>query len=84
MKLKIGVMGRSLEELPEQLKKLVDAVGDDKDWPKMTDDPQVNYVVDCLVGLKDDDEDAEYDEELYVREAEAFKARRESERASKV
>ena len=36
----------------EQLDNLVNAIGDDSDWPKHTDDPQVNYVVDCVIILR--------------------------------
>ena len=60
----------------EQLKKLVDAVGDGGDWPKLTDDPKVNYAVDCVV--EDDGEEPTYDEQLYAGEAEAFKSARKS------
>lgn len=56
----------------EQLKKLVDAIGDGKDWPKITDDPKVNYAVDCIV--EDGGEESVYDEQLYVAEIEAFRA----------
>lgn len=55
----------------EQLRKLTNAIGDDKEWPKITDDPRVNYAVDCLTT---DDDEPEYDKQLYLDEAEAFKA----------
>lgn len=56
----------------EQLQKLVEAFGDGKDWPKLTDDPKVNYAVDCITqGVGD----WPYDEQLYIKEIEAFKTR---------
>lgn len=36
----------------EQLHKLSDALGDGSDWPKHTNDPKVNYAVDCVVQLR--------------------------------
>ncbi|OGZ95511.1 MAG: hypothetical protein A3I44_03470 [Candidatus Sungbacteria bacterium RIFCSPLOWO2_02_FULL_51_17] len=56
----------------EQLRKLVNAIGDGSNWPKHTDDPKVNYAVDCIV--QDDGGVPTYDERLYVEEIEAFKA----------
>ena len=56
----------------EQLRKLVSAIGDGNDWPKHTDDPMVNYAVDCIV--HDDGDVPPYDERLYAEEIEAFKA----------
>ena len=61
----------------EQLRKLVDAIGDGSDWPKATDDPKVNYAVDCIV-VEDDHEEPTYDEQLYAAQIEAFKARAKS------
>lgn len=55
----------------EQLRKVVDAMGDGKDWPKATDDPKVNHAVDCIVA--DEGEEPEYDEKLYAAEVEASK-----------
>ena len=55
----------------EQLRKFVFAVDGLNDWPKHTDDPEVNFAVDCVV--QDDDDQPTYDEQLYVREIEAFK-----------
>ncbi len=55
----------------EQLRKVVHAMGDGKDWPKATDDPKVNHAVDCIVA--DEGDEPEYDERLYVNEIEAFK-----------
>ena len=56
----------------EQLRKLVDAIGDGGDWPKATDDPKVNYAVDCIV--QDDGDEPQYDEQMYAAEVEAFRA----------
>lgn len=32
-----------------QKKMVIEAIGDGSDWPKMTDDPQVNHAVDVVV-----------------------------------
>ena len=53
-----------------QLEKLLDAMGNGQSWPQITDDPQVNYAVDCLTD--DTALEPEYDEALYRREIEAF------------
>lgn len=58
----------------EQMRKFVDAVGGLRDWPKLTDDPKVNFAVDCVV----QDEEHTFDERLYADEIEAFKARAKS------
>ncbi len=57
----------------EQLAKLKDALGDCSDWPKHTDDPRVNYAVDCLVSF--DEKPPTFDEIgcLYVKEIKAAK-----------
>lgn len=55
----------------EQLRKVVDAMGDGNDWPKATDDPKVNHAVDCLT--VDGGDQPEYEEGLYLAEIEAFK-----------
>lgn len=55
----------------KQLRKVVNAIGGDKDWPKATNDPKVNHVVDCIVA--DEGEEPKYDEELYTAEAKVFK-----------
>ena len=55
----------------EQLHKLVDAIGDGNDFPKHTDDPQVNYAVDCVVQLRmEEDQPPPYSElaHTYVEE----------------
>jgi hypothetical protein len=51
----------------EQRKKLMNALGDGTDFPKITTDPWVNYIVDCIV-----DEDMPYDAELYEGEIAAY------------
>ncbi len=55
----------------EQLRKLVSAIGDGSDFPKFTDDPKVNYTVDCIV--QDDGDVPPYDEQMYAAEITAFK-----------
>lgn len=55
----------------EQLRKVVDAMGDGKDWPKATDDPKVNHAVDCIVA--DEGDEPEYEEKLYTAEIKAAK-----------
>ena len=55
----------------QQLRKVVDAIGDGKNWPKATDDPKVNHAVDCIVA--DEGDEPVYDEKLYVAEIEAAK-----------
>ena len=55
----------------QQLKTLAEAVKGLQDWPEHTDDPRVNYAVDCIV--QDDGDVPPYDERLYVEEIEAFK-----------
>lgn len=55
----------------EQLRKVVDAMGDGKDWPKATNDPKVNHAVDCIVA--DEGDEPEYDEKLYTAEIKAAK-----------
>lgn len=56
----------------EQLRKLTESIGGLHDWPKITDDPKVNYAIDCIVE-DDGDEEPAYDEQLYATEIEAFK-----------
>lgn len=53
----------------EQLKKLVEAIGYGNNFPKHTNDPQVNHAVDCVVSFAMGDEEPEYDAELYARDA---------------
>jgi len=47
-----------------QLRKLVIAVDDGNKWPLLTDDPFVNYVIDCMFS----EEELPYDEQLYINE----------------
>lgn len=54
----------------EQCKKLVDALRDDRYWPRHTSDPYVNWVVDCLI---DEESAGEYDETVYTAEVQAFR-----------
>lgn len=56
----------------EQLRKIVKAIGDGNDWPKHTDDPRVNYAVDCIV--QNDGDVPSYNEQLYAAEVKVFKA----------
>ncbi len=59
----------------EQLQKLTDAIGNGSDWPKFTDDPKVNYAVDCVVALTAlPEEDEPVYDDTYVAEIEAYKA----------
>lgn len=48
----------------ESIKKAIEALGDNKDFPKHTDDPQANWLVDCITA----EEFTPYDKELYERE----------------
>ena len=59
----------------EQVEKVRDAIGDGTDFPKHTDDPYVNFVVDCLVSFEGTERPS-FDElgHLYVEEIEASKA----------
>ena len=60
----------------EQLRKVTDAIGDGEDFPKMTDDPLINFAVDCVVM---DDEEPEYDGS-YIVEATEFRKRQANQR----
>lgn len=57
----------------EQLRMVVDAIGNGRNFPKFTYDPKVNYAVDCIVN--DDADHSPYNEQLYADEIEAWKAR---------
>jgi hypothetical protein len=51
-----------------------------RDWLKITDDPQVNFAVDCVLAaidcvLADEGEELIYDEQLYAAEVKAFRDR---------
>ena len=72
----IGGVPRSItggQFTTQQLKTLAESVKGLQDWPNFTDDPQVNFAVDCVV--EDDGEEPSYDERLYTAEVEAYKAR---------
>lgn len=55
----------------DQLVKLVRAIEDGSDFPLRTDDPKVNFAVDCMVA--GDDACPAYYEAIYLSEIEAFK-----------
>jgi hypothetical protein len=38
----------------EQLDRIVEAIGDDSNYPKMTDDPIINFYVDVETGVEDE------------------------------
>ena len=52
-----------------QLKKLVKAIGNGDIVPNITDDPYVNFLVNCVVGC----DNHPYDPKLYQDEVEAFR-----------
>lgn len=54
----------------EQLRQLVEAGGGDVDSLTHTNDPEVNYSVDCLV--EGDEQVPEYDPRRYAEEVEDF------------
>lgn len=56
----------------EQLKDLAVGNGGLHDWPSTTDDPHVNYAVDCVV---DPEDEQPYNPELYQAEVDEYKAR---------
>ena len=58
----------------QQLKTLAESVKGLQDWPKITDDPKVNFAIDCLRAMMSEDEEPEYDEKLYAEEIEAYQA----------
>jgi hypothetical protein len=64
-----------------QLWKLLGAMRGTQDWPRITDDPQVNYAVDCL--LAEGDEEPVYNAQLYQDEVAAFVARHDLDDQSK-
>lgn len=66
---------RVMHELSEeQVQNVRDAIGDGTDWPKHTDDPYVNFVVDCLVSFEGSEKPS-FEEmgHLYVEEVAAAK-----------
>src|SRR3989338_4913268 len=56
----------------DYLRKLTESIDGLQDWPEITDDPKVNFAVDCVVG--DESEEPSYDEQLYTAEVEVFRA----------
>jgi len=65
---------RMHELTDEQMNKLRDALGDSSDWPKHTDDPRVNYVIDCLVSYEDKPPQYWQVKQILVEEISAFAA----------
>ena len=57
----------------EKLRYLAELNGGFNDWPKHTEDPIVNYVIDCITAALCGDEEEEYDEKIYLEEIEASK-----------
>ena len=58
----------------EQIEKIREAIGDGSDWPRHTDNPQVNYAVDCLVSYEDKPPLYSKVEKTYVEEISAMAA----------
>lgn len=61
---------------PEQQQKFKDAIGDGSDWPKFTDDAEVNYEVDRHESDKSMptwSEATDADKALYLEEIELFR-----------
>lgn len=58
----------------KELLKLAEPAGGFNDWPKHTDCPVVNHVIDCITAIFCKDKEPEYDEKIYLEEIEAFKA----------
>jgi hypothetical protein len=52
----------------EQAQKAIDAIGDESYFPKFTNDPVVNWIVDCLICGNEP-----YDPSLYEKEIELSK-----------
>lgn len=58
----------------DKLVELTQSIGGLSDWPNITDDPRVNFAVDCVVCLgMDDEEEPTYDERIYTDEVEAYR-----------
>lgn len=68
---KTGVVGGRFNTW--ELQRMAESTGGFKDFPKRTDDPVINWVVDCITARFCGDKDPEYDEKLYLEEIEAFK-----------
>lgn len=75
---KTGVAGGRFNT--RKLQRVAESTGGFNDWPKHTDDPWVNHVIDCITARFCGDKDPEYDEKLYLEEIEAFKELDEKER----
>ena len=56
----------------QQLKTLAESVGGLQDWPKITDNPEVNFAIDCVV--EDEGEEPVYDKQLYIAEVKALQS----------
>lgn len=65
---KTEIAGGSFSTL--RLRKLTGSINGLRDWPKITDDPMVNFAIDCVVA--DDGEEPVYDEQVYAEEIRAF------------
>ena len=66
------------EYTTEQLLEMASSRGGLHDWPNHTDDPRINYVVDCVVQSESFSQDIDYkepewDESMYSEEVRAFK-----------
>ena len=57
-----------------QLVELNGRVGGLQDWPDITEDPKINFAVDCAVNYTTDEEEPVYDEKIYTEEVEVFRA----------
>jgi len=67
---------RKPEFTTEQLQKLSESIKGLSDWPKATDDPRVNYAVDCVVWADIGHDEYPYDEKLYTTEVELMAKRK--------
>jgi len=57
-----------------QLRTMSALAGGLQSFPKITDDPRVNFAIDCVVALEqEDDEEPGYDERMYAAEVESFR-----------
>ena len=54
-----------------ELRKLAKSIGGLRNYPKITDDPRVNFAVDCVV---EEGEEPTYDEQMYEEEIREHKA----------
>lgn len=58
----------------DQFRDVVEAIGDGYNFPRATNDPVVNWAVDCLT----QGEMIDYDEALYESELDVFEQAKES------